>query len=188
MSEEHDYTQPPSGPPPQTNRTQPPTQTEPQTQPQTTYQTQTQTQTTYQTSSVECGADNNAIISVNFFLFFSFFFYFTFLQALAYVFGFISALIVILTQSNFYNKFHGWQALFLFLAWLPFFIIAVVLDSVLIFTFFTWICWLCWLILTILCIIFAIIWAPSGKLFKLPLLGMWAEKMASKNSAPVATA
>jgi len=163
-----DYTQPPSqnsgGPPPQSYQQAPPPQSyqqapPPQQPPPQTVQTTTVVVTSDQNT-------NNAIIS-----------------ALAYVFAWISALIVILTQKgNVYTLFHGWQSLILFLCWLPLLIIAIIIDAVTFVGFLVAIVYILYFAVCVVCIIFAVTKAPTGELFKLPLIGNFCERKAREGS------
>jgi len=106
---------------------------------------------------------------------------------LAYLFSLLSAIIILVLEGKegsppelrLYVRFHCWQSIMISIIWIFFEIIFGLIDS------HTnthgalgiiW--WLCYMIVWILCMVQAFRFSKTLKLFKLPLLGNRAEKLA----------
>ena len=94
---------------------------------------------------------------------------------LCYVLGWITGIVfVILEKKSTFVKFHAWQSIMTFgvltvalliLTWIPF--IGWILSILI---------WILWVVLWII----LVIQAGTGKMWKVPWAGDWAEKQASK--------
>lgn len=96
--------------------------------------------------------------------------------ALSYSIGWISGIIILLFEKNTYVRFHAFQSLFLFA---PLFIIMLLLQNI-----FGVILGWCLLLIQLLIALYLIYQAYLGaetlQRYKIPLLGIFAHKMAGK--------
>ena len=94
---------------------------------------------------------------------------------LCYVLGWITGIVfVILEKKSTFVKFHAWQSIMTFGV---LFVVSLI---------FSWIPFIGWIIGTLIGVLSLILWiilmiqAGTGKMWKVPLAGDWAEKQASK--------
>ncbi|MCK4221981.1 MAG: hypothetical protein KAX25_03845 [Dehalococcoidia bacterium] len=96
---------------------------------------------------------------------------------LCYVAGWITGIVfVVLEKKSTFVKFHAWQSI------MTFGVLTVVQIIVTLIPFVGWVLSpLVWILMLVLWVIL-LIQAGTGKMWKLPWVGNWAEKQASKVS------
>ncbi|MBI2010567.1 MAG: DUF4870 domain-containing protein [Candidatus Chisholmbacteria bacterium] len=95
--------------------------------------------------------------------------------ALSYVLGLITGvLFLVLAHGNSYVKFHATQSVVLSVAWLGGWIVLTIIPVI------GWVLLPFWGLLMFVLWLVSIVKAWQGEMFKLPVLGQYAEQLAKK--------
>jgi len=96
--------------------------------------------------------------------------------ALSYVLGFISGIIFLIISKDSFVRFHAWQAILTSIVTM---VLGWVVDAFV--SVYWWRVASLWNLLVLVLFIFLIYKAYSKEKYKLPVIGDWAEKFATKS-------